>query len=46
MFVYPIRTRERTLEAGSDTITDRVNTILGIQVDFGNDTRHIDTLVV
>lgn len=46
MLVHPICARERTLEAGGNTITGGVNAILGIKVDFRDDTSHIDTLVV
>lgn len=46
MLVHPIRARERTLEAGGDTIAGGVNAIIGIKVHFRDDTRHVNTLVV
>jgi hypothetical protein len=46
MLVHPVRAREWTFEAGSDTIAGGVNAVFRIEVDFGDDASHVNALEV
>jgi len=43
VLVHPIRARCRIIQTGSGTIACRVDTILEIEVDHGNDTGNVDS---